>query len=37
MTKASIHGSPAHGSKMTEILPEYCRTYGVRRKVNEAT
>ncbi len=29
MTKATIQGRPDHGSRITEIRPEYCRTYGV--------
>ncbi len=37
MTKASIQGRPDHGDKMTEIRPEYCRTYGVKTNANEAT
>ena len=26
MTKATIQGSPDHGSRMTEMRPAYCRT-----------
>ena len=28
ITKAIIQGRPAHGSRMTEIRPAYCKKYG---------
>jgi len=28
MVNANMNGSPAQGSRITEILPAYCRKYG---------
>ena len=37
MTKATIQGRPAHGSRITEMRPEYWSTYGVNMKPMAAT
>ncbi len=37
MTKATIQGRPDHGSRITEMRPEYWRTYGVNMKAMAVT
>ena len=34
---ATMNGSPAHGSRITEMRPEYCRKYGESMKARAAT
>ncbi len=36
MTSASIHGSPAHGSRITEMRDAKSRTYGDSMNTNAA-